>query len=171
MVEMARTAVSLVGIDWCGFHADMMVEDDNPKILEIGGRLGGECINSHLLPLSLGEIRPYNRLLQIVQGYNPFCPQDEMPTPSSRAGGRALLPKNPGRITALKGLEQVQAHEALRGFSQIKVVGDTVRLPDDRPFDYTIAHVVAQCGLEGSIHQTLARIAALFNAEVHPTIH
>ncbi|MBW4491858.1 MAG: ATP-grasp domain-containing protein [Oscillatoria princeps RMCB-10] len=171
MVEMARAAVALVGIDWCGFHVDMMVEDGTPKILEIGGRLGGECINSHLLPLSLGEIRPYDRLLQVIQGYNPFLPQDAMRTPLSRAGGRALLPKNPGRIIALRGLEQVREHPALRGFSQIKTEGDVVRLPEDRPFDYTIAHIVAQCGLDRSIHQTLDELAALFSAEVQATLH
>jgi ATP-grasp domain len=171
MIEMARAAVKLVGIDWCGFHVDMMVENGTPKILEIGGRLGGECINSHLLPLSLGTVRPYDQLIQVIQGYNPFCSQDEMRVPVSRAGGRALLPKTPGRIVALHGLEQVQVHPALKGFSQIKVEGDFVRLPDDRPFDYTIAHIVAECGLGESIQQTLDEITSLFSTEVRPAVH
>jgi hypothetical protein len=166
MIEMARAAVKLVGIDWCGFHVDMMVEDGIPKILEIGGRLGGECINSHLLPLSLGEIRPYDRLIQVIQGDIPFESKDEMSTPLFRAGGRALLPNNPGQIISLTGLEQIQMHSALRGFSQIKTMGDKVHLPDTRPFDYTIAHIVAQCDLDKSIHQILDELSALFSADV-----
>lgn len=169
MVELARAAVKLVGIDWCGFHVDMMVADGTPKILEIGGRLGGECINSHLLPLSL-VLRPYDSLIKVIQGYNSFGPQDEMRSPLYRAGGRALLSKNPGQIIALEGLDKVRVHPTVQGFEQIKAEGDVVCLPDERPFDYAIAHFVSQCNLEGSIHQTLDEIAAMFRSEVRPTV-
>ncbi|MDB9474942.1 ATP-grasp domain-containing protein [Dolichospermum circinale] len=55
ILEISHLAVQLMGINWCGFHIDLMVTDHGLRILEIGGRLGGECINSHLIPLDISE--------------------------------------------------------------------------------------------------------------------
>ena len=35
-------------------HTEIKVTKDGPKIVELGARLGGDCITTHLVPLSTG---------------------------------------------------------------------------------------------------------------------
>jgi len=51
ILEKATNALELNN---CGFHAELKLTKDGPKIIEIGARLGGDFISSHLVPLSTG---------------------------------------------------------------------------------------------------------------------
>lgn len=52
--EIAIAAVKAIGIDNGPSHTEIIITKDCPKIVEIGARLGGDCITSHLVPLSNG---------------------------------------------------------------------------------------------------------------------
>ncbi len=63
----AERAVLAVGLRTGGFHVDLRFTAAGPVVLEIGGRLGGDLINSHLIPLSRqGAVRPYESLLTLL---------------------------------------------------------------------------------------------------------
>lgn len=52
--EVAIAANRAVGIENGPSHTEIIVTKDGPKIVEIGARLGGDCITTHLVPLSTG---------------------------------------------------------------------------------------------------------------------
>jgi biotin carboxylase len=54
-VTAAVTAgIHALGLDQCGFHAELKMTQKGPRIIEIGARLGGDRISTHLTPLSTG---------------------------------------------------------------------------------------------------------------------
>lgn len=170
IAETASRAVSLTGINWCGFHVDLIVTSEGPKVLEIGGRLGGECINSHLIPLSTPELRPYDALLKVIQGVNPFRKQNYIGDATHYAGWRAILPHKPGLITRLSGFEAVKEHPLVRASLQVRGLGDEVVLPEVRYNAYAVAYIVAQCGIYENMDHILAEIASLITIELNGTI-
>jgi hypothetical protein len=169
IVGIAQEAVKLTGINWCGFHIDLMVTAEGPKILEIGGRLGGECINSHLIPLSRPSINPYQLLLQVVQGINPFTKDNYIDDVTNRSALRILLPPGTGRILRLDGLDQVRQHPNVKDFLQLRSLGDEVVLPSVKFYGYELGHVIAQCAIEDDMEAILEEIASLVTVEVGPS--
>jgi len=52
--KVAKQAVKAVGIQNGPAHVEIMMTKDGPKMIELGARMGGDCITSHLVPLSTG---------------------------------------------------------------------------------------------------------------------
>lgn len=52
--SVAAQAVGALGIDNSPSHVELKITDTGPKIIELGARMGGDCITSHLVPLSTG---------------------------------------------------------------------------------------------------------------------
>lgn len=52
--DIAIKANKAIGIVNGPSHTEIIVTTEGPKIVEIGARLGGDCITSHLVPLSTG---------------------------------------------------------------------------------------------------------------------
>jgi len=49
---IVKNAISALGINNCASHAELKLTANGPKMIEIGARLGGDYITSHLVPLS-----------------------------------------------------------------------------------------------------------------------
>lgn len=52
--DVAKRGVEALGISEGPSHTEIKLTQEGPKIVEIGARLGGGCITSHLVPLSTG---------------------------------------------------------------------------------------------------------------------
>ncbi len=52
--NVAADAIKAVGIDNSPSHVEIIVTRQGPKLVELGARLGGDCITTHLVPLSTG---------------------------------------------------------------------------------------------------------------------
>ena len=52
--DLAGRAALAVGIEHGPAHAEIINTLEGPKLVEIGARLGGDCITTHLVPLSTG---------------------------------------------------------------------------------------------------------------------
>jgi biotin carboxylase len=52
--ETAIKAVNSIGINSGPAHVEIMLTKSGPKLIELGARLGGDYITSHLVPLSTG---------------------------------------------------------------------------------------------------------------------
>jgi D-alanine-D-alanine ligase-like ATP-grasp enzyme len=91
LMRAAEQAVLAVGLGTGGFHVDLRLGSAGPVVLEVGGRLGGDLINSHLIPYAhQGAVRPYEALLALLtEGELP----GETPEPS-RGAAMVLLPKD-----------------------------------------------------------------------------
>ncbi|WP_219469011.1 ATP-grasp domain-containing protein [Nonomuraea rhizosphaerae] len=106
VVRAAEAAVRAVGLCSGGFHVDLRLTTTGPVVLEVGARLGGDLINSHLVPLATGgRTRPYEAVLEVL------------------ATGR--LPAPP-RVTGAAGMLVLPAHETrtITGIPQVSAVTD-----------------------------------------------
>lgn len=54
IAEVTIAANKALGIQIGPSHTEIKITKDGPKIVEIGTRLGGDCITTHLVPLSTG---------------------------------------------------------------------------------------------------------------------
>ncbi|URN94007.1 MAG: ATP-grasp domain-containing protein [Candidatus Pristimantibacillus lignocellulolyticus] len=54
IIELTQEAVEALGINIGPSHTEIIVTNDGPKIVEVGARLGGDNITTHLVPLSTG---------------------------------------------------------------------------------------------------------------------
>lgn len=68
--EVVKAAVSALGIDYSGSHAELKLTKDGPKMIEIGARLGGDYISSYLTTLSTG-VDMNRAIAQIAMGEHP----------------------------------------------------------------------------------------------------
>ncbi|WP_433544889.1 ATP-grasp domain-containing protein [Streptomyces sp. CA-294286] len=88
--QTAEQAVLAVGLRTGGFHVDLRFGPRGPVVLEVGGRLGGDLINSHLIPYAHREaVRPYESLLALLAGGE--LPDE--PGEPERGAAMVLLPK------------------------------------------------------------------------------
>jgi biotin carboxylase len=49
-----QAGLSALDLTWCAFHAEVKVSTKGAQLIEIGARLGGDRISTHLTPLSTG---------------------------------------------------------------------------------------------------------------------
>src|SRR5699024_6969030 len=52
--NVAKNAIKSLGINTGPVHVEIMVTDSGPKIIELGARMGGDFISTHLVPNSTG---------------------------------------------------------------------------------------------------------------------
>jgi len=68
--QVAIAANQAIGIQDGPSHTEIMVTNEGPKIVELGARLGGDCITTHLVPLSTG-INMVEAAIRISLGEKP----------------------------------------------------------------------------------------------------
>lgn len=118
--EIAIGANEAIGITNGPSHTEIIVTDEGPKIVELGARLGGDCITTHLVPLSTG-VNMVECCIKIALGEKP----DIVPKYEKGAAIR-YFSQHAGRIT---GIDGVQEANKVSGIVQIRVVhgvGETV---------------------------------------------
>ena len=54
ITDIICKAIAALGLNNCASHSEIKLSQDGPKIIEVGARLGGDFITSHLVPLSTG---------------------------------------------------------------------------------------------------------------------
>lgn len=69
--KITKMAIDAVGIINGPSHTEIKITKEGPKIVEIGARLGGDNINTHLVPLSTG-INIVRESLKIAMGEEPL---------------------------------------------------------------------------------------------------
>jgi hypothetical protein len=114
-------------------------------------------------------INPYQMLLKVVQGINPFNKDNYVFDATNRAGMRTFLPSGSGRILDIQGLDRVQLHPNTREFVQLRHPGDQVFLPSVQFYGYELGHVIVQCNMEESVEDLLENMASWVVAEIEPS--
>lgn len=118
--EITVAAVNSVGIDNGPSHTEIILTSSGPKIVEIGARLGGDNITTHLVPLSTG--------INLVEACIKISLNDYYDIPKEKKQGSAIryFSSKQGDISAIKNVETALA---LNGVEQIfftKTVGEKV---------------------------------------------
>jgi biotin carboxylase len=171
IVDLVTRAVQAIGLTDAGFHADVMVDGGGkPYILEIGGRLGGEMINSHLIPLAYGGYSPYRQLIEVLTGGAPLLPEAMYRQPRMQAGVRIVRAPHLGTIAQIHGLEALHKHPAVRVVLQMKGSHSTVHQPRDKFKEYELVYIIAQCSLGEDMHRLLDSLEALVRIEMHSEV-
>jgi len=118
--DLAIRAVKAVGIDNGPAHVEIMLTKEGPKMVELGARMGGDCITSHLVPLSTG-IDMVKATIDISLGLTPDV------VPKWEKGSAIRFFDAPaGVITAIEGMKEARQVLGVRELSFTKDVGDTV---------------------------------------------
>lgn len=118
--DLASRAVKAVGIKNGPAHVEIILTENGPKMVELGARMGGDCITTHLVPLSTG-IDMIEATIKIACGEKP-----DIEPKFEKGSAIRFLDAPCGTITAIEGAEQAAKLEGVREISFTKGVGDTV---------------------------------------------
>lgn len=133
---VAKKGVEALGISNGPSHTEIKLTTNGPKIVEIGARLGGGCITTHLVPLSTG-VDMVNANIQIALGELP----DLMPKYSKGAAIRFFKSK-PGFFYEAKGLEEASSLNGVIEVGFLKNIGDYI--PELKTGLDRVGYVIAQ---------------------------
>lgn len=116
--QVAANAVKAIGIQNGPSHTEVMVTPDGPKIVELGARLGGDCITTHLVPLSTG-VDMVECCIRIALG-------EEADITPRLVMGSAIryFPSHAGALSAVEGLDMARVVDGVRQVSILKHEGE-----------------------------------------------
>lgn len=137
--KVTRKGIEALELDNCGFHAELIITDHGSKIIEVAGRLGGDFITTHLIPLAYGSnITRANILTVLGEDF------DLRPTKKRGACIRFLLAEKGGTVRQWMGTENVMNIPGVVHFGFDKQVGDTVVMPPEKFMDFRLCYVIVE---------------------------
>lgn len=118
--DLATRAVLAIGVNNGPTHVEIILTDKGPKMVELGARMGGDCITTHLVPLSTG--------IDMVSATISLSCGEKVDVSRKNNKGSAIrfFRVEPGRITAIEGLENAKKIKQVREITMVKKVGDVV---------------------------------------------
>lgn len=118
--DLASRAALSVGIQNGPAHVEIILTENGPKMVELGARMGGDCITTHLVPLSTG-IDMVGNTIKIALGEEPDLEQK-----LSKGSAIRYFHATHGVICEIGGVEEAKKIEGVREITFVKQVGDTV---------------------------------------------
>ncbi len=134
--ELASKAVLAVGIQNGPAHVEIMLTENGPKMVELGARMGGDCITTHLVPLSTG-IDMVKATIQIALGETL-----DIEAKFEKGSAIRFLDAPCGEIVGITGAEIAEKVSGVTNVIFTKHIGDisgSIDSSTDR-----IGHVIAQ---------------------------
>lgn len=118
--DLACRAVKSVGINCGPSHVEIKLTPTGPKMIELGARMGGDCITTHLVPLSTG-IDMIKATIDVSLGLEPDI------NPKYAKGSAIRFFDSPsGIITSIDGVEETYEIEGVKEIVFTKNIGDEV---------------------------------------------
>ena len=112
LVDVATRGVAALGIDWAPSHSELKLTRQGPVVVEIGARLGGGYITTHLVPLSCG-VDLVGCVINLALGRQPaLAPRHQ------RGAAVRFVTAQPGRIREIRGVSQARQ---LAGVEEVSV--------------------------------------------------
>ena len=118
--QVASAAVKAIGIKNGPSHTEIMVTDEGPKIVELGARLGGDCITTHLVPLSTG-VDMVKCCIRISLGEKPDCS-----IKYHKGSAIRYFPSHRGILTSVSGFKEAKEIAGVKQISLVKRIGDSI---------------------------------------------
>ncbi len=156
--DLAKRAVKAIGIENGPAHVEIMLTKDGPKMIELGARMGGDCITTHLVPLSTG-IDMVKATIQIALG----DPVDISQTIHRGSAIRYFSGKY-GILQSISNVDQAEQIEGIRQITFVKNIGEIVGKigsSSDR-----IGYVIAQADTAENAIETCNRAIKLIEIAV-----
>ena len=120
VAQLAKLANRAIGIINGPSHTEIIVTNEGPKIVELGARLGGDCITTHLVPLSTG-VDMVECCIKIALGETP----DISPT-LNKVSAIRYFTQNRGTIKKVNGIEEAKHLNGVKQISMVHAIGETV---------------------------------------------
>ncbi len=118
--DLASRAVRAIGIQSGPAHVELILTDKGPKMVELGARMGGDCITTHLVPLSTG-IDMVGATIDLACGQKP----DITPRYSKGAAIR-YFKTAAGILTRVDGICEAERIPGVREINVVKEIGDKI---------------------------------------------
>lgn len=120
LVSTAMKGIEALGINWSPSHTEIKLSPNGPRIIEIGARLGGGFITTHLTPFSTG-VDMVKAAIFITLGKEPI-------TRSTCRQGAAIrfLCTQPGIIKSITGVKLAEKVIGVREVNIYKKIGDKI---------------------------------------------
>lgn len=118
--DLACRAVRAVGINVGPAHVEMILTANGPKMVELGARMGGDCITTHLVPLSTG-IDMVGCTIQLACGENVDIEQK-----FHKGSAIRYFDANNGVIKSIEGIDKAKKIPGVREISIVHEVGERV---------------------------------------------
>ena len=134
--DLAYRAVKAIGIINGPAHVEIILTDKGPKMVELGARMGGDCITTHLVPLSTG--------IDMVRATIEMACGKKIDIIPKFTKGSAIRYFNTdlGIIKSIKGIEEAKLIPGIKEVSFIKHIGEAVENIDNSI--NRIGYVIAQ---------------------------
>lgn len=135
--EITKAGVKALGITYGPSHTEIKLTSTGPKIVEIGARLGGDCITTHLVPLSTG-VNMVEANIRIALGEKP-----DIKRKFDKGAAIRFLHSSTGILKSIQGIDSVRQIPNIVEVSFFKNIGDEIsELHNslDR-----VGYIIAQC--------------------------
>jgi biotin carboxylase len=136
---VATAAIRALGLDDCGFHVEVKLTGQGCKIVEVNGRLGGDCIATHLVPVASG-IDLVRAALLLAIGDEPKLVQRW----SRGACARFLLASRSGKLLWWEGIDRAKEMAGVVELAPEKPAGASVAVPPQKYMDERLCYVVTE---------------------------
>ena len=121
ITEITKKAVKAIGIKNGPSHTEIKITKDGPKIVELGARLGGDCITTHLVPLSTG-IDIVKCCIELSLGIKPNLSQR-----FEKGSAIRYFKTNIGKIKNIHGLFEASNIEGIKQISFVYDIGEKIK--------------------------------------------
>lgn len=118
--DLAIKAVQAIGINNSPAHVEIMVTKDGPKMVELGSRLGGGCITTHLVPLSTG-IDMVKSVMNLSLGLEP-----DLNIMFNKGSALRHIIGVDGIIEGISGLDNARKVPGVVELTMMKNIGDEI---------------------------------------------
>ena len=118
--DLAIRACRAVGITVGPAHVEIILTQNGPVMVELGARMGGDCIATHLVPLSSGIDMVGAAILLAAGGTAELSPKKEK-------GCAIRYFRTPaGILRSIEGVEKAKSLPGIRNISFVHKVGERI---------------------------------------------
>ncbi len=118
--KVAIAANKAIGIENGPSHTEIIVTKDGPKIVELGARLGGDCITTHLVPLSTG-VNMVEACIKIALGEKP-----DIKSTLNCGSAIRYFDQHAGIIKDIYGIEEAERMSGVKQISIVHGIGEAI---------------------------------------------
>lgn len=120
IAAVAKAANKAIGIENGPSHTEIIVTSEGPKVVELGARLGGDNITTHLVPLSTG-VNMVECCIKIALGEKP-----DLETKWNKGAAIRYFKQHAGVVKSIEGLGEAKEIEGIKQISIVHGVGETI---------------------------------------------
>lgn len=156
--NLASRAVMAVGIQNGPAHVEIILTADGPKMVELGARMGGDCITTHLVPLSTG-IDMVRATIELSCGIVP----DINPKIKASSAIR-YFNVSAGKIISISGVDKAKLIPGVIEIKLLKNINDKIQEINssvDR-----CGFVIVQCDNNQNVHRCLMNVLNMIKIKV-----